>query len=339
MQPDLGTVDLLTHGIVGAALAQSVAPRGEARAAAGIGFLAGTLADADALIGGASDPLLVLEFHRHFTHALAFVPVGALIAAAMLWPLARRHLAFPRIYLYALLGYALAGLLDACTSYGTHLLWPFSDARTAWSIVAVVDPALTLAVAGPLAIGFFRRRPAAARLGIVLAVCYLAIGVVQRERAEFTAGALALERGHEPRQLLVKPTLANLLLWRSTYIADGRIYADGIRVGPFSGVRVYRGDSAALVVPERDLSWAPPGSPAGAQAERFARLSDGYLAWHPQRPRMLGDARYAMLPTSVAPLWGVEFEAERASARVDLVTDRTLTPEARHRFIEMLFGD
>lgn len=331
-------MDLLTHGIVGAALAQSAAPRAEARAAAGIGFLAGMLADADALIGSASDPLLVLEYHRHFTHALAFVPVGALIAAAVLWPLARRHLAFPRVYLYALLGYALAGLLDACTSYGTHLLWPFSDTRAAWSIVAVVDPALTLAVAAPLAIAFFQRRPAAARLGIALALCYLAIGLVQRERVESVARALALERGHEPRQLLVKPTLANLLLWRSTYIADGRIHADGIRVGPFSGVRVYHGESAALVVPERDLPWAPRGSPAGVQAERFARLSDGYLAWHPRRPRMLGDARYAMLPTSVAPLWGIEFEAARAAAPVDLVTDRTLTAEARRKFLEMLSG-
>ena len=331
-------MDLLTHGIVGAALAQSAAPRTEARAAAGIGFVAGILADADALIGSASDPLLVLEYHRHFTHALAFVPVGALIAAAVLWPLARRHLAFPRVYLYALLGYALAGLVDACTSYGTHLLWPFSDARAAWSIVAVVDPTLTLAVAGPLAIAFFRRRPPIARFGIALALCYLAIGVVQRERAQSAAEALALERGHEPRQLLVKPTLANLLLWRSTYIADGRIYADGFRIGLFSGLRVYRGESAALVVPERDLPWAPPGSPARVQVERFARLSDGYLAWHPQRPRLLGDARYAMLPTSVAPLWGIEFEAQRAEARVDLVTDRTLTPEARRRFIEMLSG-
>ena len=47
---------------------------------------------------------------------------------------------------------------------------------------------------------------------------------MQRERAESAAAALAIERGHAPRRLLVKPTLANLLLWRSTYIADGRIY-------------------------------------------------------------------------------------------------------------------
>ena len=38
----------------------------------------------DDLPGG--DALLVLDYHRHFTHALAFVPFGALIAALLLWP-------------------------------------------------------------------------------------------------------------------------------------------------------------------------------------------------------------------------------------------------------------
>src|SRR5688500_3522841 len=105
-------MDLLTHGLVGAALAQSGAPREEARIAAGVGFLAGMLADADTLITSAADPLLVLEYHRHFTHSLLFIPIGGLIAAAVLWPFMRRRLPFARLYVYSLLGYALAGLLD-----------------------------------------------------------------------------------------------------------------------------------------------------------------------------------------------------------------------------------
>lgn len=329
-------MDLLTHGLVGAALGQSAAPREEARVAAGVGFLAGMLADADALITSSSDALLVLEYHRHFTHALAFIPIGGLIAAAALWPFLRRRLAFPRLYLYALLGYALAGALDACTSYGTHLLWPFSDQRHALSIIAVVDPLMTLAVGIPLAMGVLRRRPNAARLGLTLGVCYLAVGYLQHERAESAALALARERGHDARQALVKPTLGNLLLWRSTYVEGGRIHADGIRVA--SGTRTYPGESAALFDPVRDMPWAPPDSPARVQAERFAALSDGYVARHPHRSRMLGDARYAMLPTSVEPLWGIVFEAERPDARAELVTDRTLTPEMRRRFLNMLLG-
>lgn len=331
-------MDVLTHGLLGAALAQSAAPRNEARIAAGTGFAAGMLADADTLISSTQDSLLVLEYHRHFTHAIAFVPVGALIAAALLWPFMRRRLAFRRLYLYALLGYALAGVLDACTSYGTHLLWPFSDARTAWSIISVVDPLMTLAVGIPLALGTWRLRPRFARIGLGLAAGYLALGLVQHERAESAAIALARERGHGSQQLVVKPTFANLLLWRSTYVAGERIYADAIRPGPLAVTRIFAGDSAALFDPARDAPWAPPGSPARLQIERFTRLSEGYLARHPRRPGMIGDARYALLPTSVAPLWGIEFEAERPDARARLVTERTLAPDTRRRFMEMLLG-
>jgi inner membrane protein len=136
--------------------------------------------------------------------------------------------------------------------------------------------------------------------------------------------------------MLVKPTIGNLVLWRSTYLSAGNIQADGIRAG--LDIRTYRGESAALFDPARDMPWAPPGSPARIQVERFAQISDGYLARHPRRPGMIGDARYAMLPTSVEPLWGIVFEAERPDARAELVTDRILTPELRHRFVDMLLA-
>jgi len=330
-------MDLLTQGVLGAALAQSASRKDEARLAAGVGFAAGLLADADTLIRSGADPLLELEFHRHFTHALAFVPVGALVAAAILWPFLRRRIAFPRLYLFAFLGYALAGFLDACTSYGTHLFWPFSDERVAWSLIAIVDPVFTLLLAVPLAIGIVRRKARAAQIGVALAAGYLALGLLQHGRAESAAQALAAERGHRPGRLLVKPTIGNLVLWRSIYIADGRVHADGIRVG-LGGPRVYRGESSALFDPARDLAWAPAGSNARLQAERFVRFSDGYVARHPARPEFIGDARYAMLPTGIAPLWGIVYEGERPDAGVRFVTDRQFTPAMRQQFLSMLLG-
>ena len=35
-------------------------------------------------------------------------------------------------------------LLDAATSYGTRLFWPFSDERAGWDWIAIVDPAFTV---------------------------------------------------------------------------------------------------------------------------------------------------------------------------------------------------
>jgi len=330
-------VDIVTQGLLGGSLALAAAPPKEARVAAAAGFAAGLLADADALISSSADPLLVLEYHRHFTHALVFVPVGGLVAAALLWPLARSRLAFPRLYLYCLLGYSMSGMLDACTSYGTHLLWPFSEARVAWSIISIVDPLFTLALAVPLAAGMLRMRARAAQAGLALAAGYLALGLLQHGRAETAAQALAAERGHRPERLLVKPTFGNLVLWRSIYVVKGRAHVDGIRVGA-GAAKIYPGASVALLDPERDLPMVVPGSRAAADTARFVEFSGGFAAVHPERPGFVGDVRYSMLPTSVEPLWGIAYDGTGPDAAVRFATDRRLAPETRRRFVDMLLG-
>jgi len=162
-------LDTLTQGLLGAALAQSAAKPEETRIAGVIGTFAGISADLDVLIRSSSDPLLTLEYHRHFTHSLFFVPVGALIVALVLWPFLRSGLAFGRIYVFALLGYSLSGALDACTSYGTHLLWPLTDERFAWNLIAIVDPLFTLALLIAVAVALMNRLPLAAWAGLAAA--------------------------------------------------------------------------------------------------------------------------------------------------------------------------
>lgn len=314
-------MDIVTQGFLGAALASSAAPPRELRTAAVVGLAAGMLADVDAFIRSASDPLLTLEYHRHFTHALAFVPLGALIAALLLWPLLRTRLVFARLYLYALLGYCLSGFLDACTSYGTHVLWPFSDARTAFNIIAIVDPLFTLALLVPLVLALRRRQRKLAVVGLGLAALYLGVGVLQHHRALHALEQLAEKRGHSPQRMLVKPTFANLLLWRGLYIADGEVHADAIRAG--LDVRSYPGESAALAEP----------SEQGAES-RFATFTDGWLIRHPDQPARLGDARYAMLPTGLRPMWSLD----QSSTTPRLVTDRSMSQLERRRFIDMLLG-
>ncbi|MCE9571175.1 MAG: metal-dependent hydrolase, partial [Rhodocyclales bacterium] len=143
-------MDILTHAVMGASLASAVASfrndgqqsaaMGRRRMAAVAGAVAGVLPDADALIQSGGDALLVLDYHRHFTHALAFVPVGALIAALLLWPFLKRRMGFATLYACGFAAYLAHPLLDACTSYGTHLWLPFSQRREAWNLIAVVDP-------------------------------------------------------------------------------------------------------------------------------------------------------------------------------------------------------
>lgn len=332
-------MDILTHGLLGGTLAQSCSRKNETRAATTTGFLAALLADADALIRSDADPLLTLEYHRQFTHSLIFIPVGALLVTLILWPAFKafgRPLAFRRIYLYALLGCATSGLLDACTSYGTHLLWPFTGERIAWSIVPIFDPLFMLILGAALLFGLHRRSTLAARIGLLLAATYLSAGWFQHQRAEEAMRATAALRGHEAAKLTVKPTMGNLLLWRSIYRTDGIYHVDAVRAG--ATVRVYPGETARAFDAARDLPALSRDSVLYNDIQRFDFFSDGYLALHPEDPGLLGDVRYAMLPTSTRPLWGIRLDTQNPQAHTPFETSRRMSQEEIGRFTGMLKG-
>ncbi len=330
-------MDIVTQGLIGATVAQAVAKPNEVRLASFVGFCAPLLADADTLMRSAEDPLLFLENHRHFTHAISFIPVGALIAAFLFWPFLRKRLGFKKIYLYALTGYATAGILDACTSYGTHLLWPFSDARTAWSVISIFDPLFSLALIVALVFGVVKYQPLAARAGVVFAVAYLSLGALQRHRAETLAQVQAQQRGHVIERLIVKPTIGNLLLWRSVYETDGIYYVDAVRVGLPNNGKVFKGDRVQAFDLNRDLPQVTNQTAVYRDIQRFDLFSDGFLAWHPERPNVLGDVRFAMLPTSIRPLWGIELNLDAPHEHVTFETYRTMSDSEIKAFMEMLF--
>jgi inner membrane protein len=332
-------MDLLTQGLLGATMAQSGAKQQETRLATGIGFFAGIVADADILIQSSNDPLLNIEFHRHFTHSLFFVPLGALIAALLLWPFLRKRLPFPRLYLFALLGYCLSGVLDAFTSYGTHLLWPLSDARVAWNTISVIDPVFTLILLVAVVIAFRKYAYTAARVGLLLAAVYMSFGWMQLQRAEALAETLIAGRGHHTEALLVKPTLANLVLWRSIYEFEGRLYVDAIRAGLFSEPRIYPGESIEKFVLERDLSTLPASSVLAADIARFSHFSAGLLAIRPEQPNVLVDVRYSNLPMTLAPLWGIEINPEQPDQHAKYALYRDSSSTTREKFLKLLLGE
>lgn len=331
-------MDIVTQGLLGSVAAQAGARPAQARVAALAGFVSALLADADILIRSSDDPLLVLEYHRHFTHALVFIPLGALLATLLLAPWLAKRLGWLQLYGYALLGYATAGVLDACTSYGTHLLWPFSDTPVAWSIIAIIDPVFSSILLVTLALGWHYRRRRLAVAGLMLAASYLLLGLVQHQRAHEAASQLALSRGIAAERILVKPTLGNVLLWRTIAVSGDAAYVDAIRVGLDGTRKIYPGTTARLIQP-RDLATLAGNSAAEKDLLRFYRFADSLLVAHPSHPDYIGDLRYAMLPNSIAPLWGLNIRPQPPESGIEWVTDRTFTPAMRGTFIDMLLGN
>jgi inner membrane protein len=332
-------MDPLSQAVLGAALPQSfVRSKPSLRWAGAAGALAGMAPDLDVLIRSDGDPLLAIEYHRHFTHSLAFVPFGGLICAAALWPFFRRHGArFRDLALWCVLGLGTHGLLDACTSYGTQLLWPFSNMRVAWNNVAIVDPAFTLPLLLLTLLAAWTGRTALARIGMIWALAYLGLGVVQRDRAEGVVRELARERGHEPARLTVKPTVGNLLLFRGIYEAGGRYWVDAVRVG-LSGTRAYPGGSIEAFDTAKVLDSIPKDSRLYKDLSRFDWFSDRYLSMDPRDPRVLGDLRFSLLPDSLDPLWGLRVDVNDPSAPTSFENFRLTSPEAWRHFGTLLRG-
>ncbi len=311
-------MDTITQGVLGAAAAQSALARRLPRGAGLIGAVGGMAADLDVFIYSLNDPTVGWTFHRHFTHSLIFIPVGGLIAA-LPFLLMKRFKGYKReVALASIIGYATHGLLDAFTSYGTQLLWPFSNLRVAWDWIGIVDPVYTI----PLWIGVIwtarTRDPKAARLALVLTSLYICFGGWQHHRAVETQKQLAAMRGHQIEYSRVMPAPGWLMFWRSVYVSTGRLYADGIETPWFNSPLALEGGSADVTTFD-DL---PPSAQSNAEARRrfdiFSWFADGLIAPVSASevvPNAYGDMRITASVEGLTPLWGLQFDPASGASR------------------------
>jgi inner membrane protein len=300
-------LDPLTHGLLGAGLGYAAFGGKLGRSAAVAGALAALLPDIDVFIRSADDPLLAIEHHRGFTHSLIFAPVGAAVVATLAWWRKSGTGTWATWWACCLVGYLSHCLLDASTSYGTQLLWPFSNQRAGWDLISIIDPPFTLVLGIGLVVALGRRRRGFAVAAIGLAALYLVAGGFQHRRALAVQADLAAARGHVRERFEVMPTLGNNLVWRALYVHAGRMYSDRIRVGWFGSAAVREGWSLP-VVDERELTPAERARDGTSRSfARFQWFSEGWVSRNPARLMILGDMRYSLSTEAFDPVWGIRF--------------------------------
>ena len=333
-------MDPVTQGTLGAVAAQNSNRNNKHLAIATLlGFLGGLAPDLDILIQSEHDPLLFLEYHRQFTHALIFIPIGGTLCAALCHLLFARWLGmqFRQTWLYCTAGYATHALLDACTSYGTQLFWPFSNMRVAWSTMSIIDPLFTLPLLSFVVLAAVLKKKLYSVLALCWLVFYMSFGIVQRERAQAAGLEIAQSRGHNPVQLEAKPGFGNQLLWKVVYEFEDRFYVDGIRAG-FS-IKHYPGDSLPRLDKERDFPWLAPDSTQSIDIDRFSWFSAGFVSVHPEIPERIIDVRYSMVPNEISAIWMIELDPEaEPGIHVDYIHTRRPENSTTSRLISMLLG-
>jgi inner membrane protein len=329
-------MDPITQGTVGAAFAQSTANKNNILRIGVIGFLAGLAPDLDVLIRSSNDPILFLEYHRQFSHSLFFIPFGSLVVALLIFPLVKKSMSLKTVYIASFLGYATHGLLDACTSYGTQLFWPFSNERVTWNNISIVDPLFTIPILILVGTAIKTRKKLFSFFAIGWATFYLSLGFVQYERALSTAIELANSRGHNAERLTLKPSFGNLILWKSIYQHEEKFYVDAIRTVRSS--TWCSGENIRMFDYQYHLPSLDKDSQQRKDIERFRWFSQDYLGFDKEE-NLVTDVRYSMIPNKIAPMWGLVIDDQKdINEHAIWWTSRSLDQSQLDLFKGMLSG-
>ena len=329
-------MDPISQGTVGAAFAQSTANKKNILRIGIIGFLAGLAPDLDVLIRSSNDPILFLEYHRQFSHSLFFIPFGSLIVALLIFPLVKGSMSLKTVYVASFLGYATHGLLDACTSYGTQLFWPFSNERVTWNNISIVDPIFTIPVVILVALAITKKKRIFSFFAIGWIAFYLSLGFVQYERALSAAMQLADSRGHNAQRLTLKPSFGNLILWKSIYQHEETFYVDAIRTA--QSLSWCLGESISIFDYQYHLPDLDKDSQQAKDIERFRWFSQDYLGYDEEK-KLVTDIRYSMIPNQIAPMWGLVIDDQQGKNEHAIWwTSRSLDQSQLDLFKEMLSG-
>ncbi len=246
-------MDTVTQGLLGAAFGQALYGKTLGRRALLWGAAGGLIPDLDMSVIPLLGPLAEFRYHRSLTHALWFGPVaGAAMGYVLHRWLARRQArggadagplrAWIGLFVVALLTHPL---LDLFTTYGTQLLWPFSNRRFALDAVAILDPLYSMLLVAALVVGRWKRdRPelgaAVAWAALLLSTGYLVYGLQLNGRAEALVRQQLAGEGTTAAGVRSYPTLLQPWLRRIVVRTEGEVrvgFLSLLRPGPVAWKR------------------------------------------------------------------------------------------------------
>ena len=332
-------MDPFTQGIVGSTVAQSVSKKNTVIVASIIGLLAGLAPDIDIFIRSDTDPLLFLQYHRHFTHSLIFIPIGAFVCAAVFfYSFSKRfNLSFRETYLYSLLGYATHGIIDSFTTYGTLLFWPFTDERIAWNTISVIDPLFTIPIFVLVLVSVLSRNKRFSIYAIVWILLYQVVAYSQKLRAEDIMYDYAKNFEHEIESIEAKPSFGNIIVWKVIYSTPDKYYVNAIRLG--LDYKIYSGESIEKLDISKSFPWLNINSQQAKDIEKFRWFSNGYLGVAKNNNNIIYDVRFSTIPNQVEGLWGIKLDKKKNDfEHIEYVTNRKRDIDRFNVLVDMIIG-
>lgn len=209
-------MDSVTQIVLGAAVGEAVLGKKVGNKAMLYGAIAGTIPDLDVFASYFTDTVTALSIHRGFTHSILF---SVLFAPIFGW-LVSRYESYKSIKGWSWLffwAFITHPILDAHTTWGTQLFWPF-DLRLAFKTIFVIDPLYTLPFLVFLILAMLQKRSSKKRrfyntMGLVISSSYLLLTFLLKWIAfgEFERALKDQEIAY--LQLDTRPSPLNTILW------------------------------------------------------------------------------------------------------------------------------
>jgi inner membrane protein len=211
-------MDSLTQIVLGAAVGEAVLGKKVGNKAALYGAIAGTIPDLDVLARFFVDEITAIEWHRGFSHSILF----SLLAAPLLGKLVSLYETkaswsdWTKLFFLGLITHPM---LDAFTTWGTQLFWPF-NINLAFKNIFVIDPLYTLPFLFCLILAMRLPKTSLKRrkynkIGIILSSTYLLITILLKGITYFQFKAALQEQNIAYQEIQTRPSTFNTVLWNA----------------------------------------------------------------------------------------------------------------------------
>lgn len=223
-------MDSLTQIVLGAAVAEAMLGKKVGNKAMVYGAIAGTIPDLDVISRYFVDTVTALEIHRGFTHSIIFSILFAPLFGWLVsrWEKAAHWQSWSWLFFWAFITHPL---LDAHTTWGTQLFWPF-NVRLAYKNIFVIDPLYTVPflICLILAIRLKRTNPKRQkynRLGLWLSSGYLLLTLVLKGVGYLKFKEALKQQNIAYKEMETKPAALNTVLWYANIdVGDAYLIGD-----------------------------------------------------------------------------------------------------------------
>lgn len=217
-------MDSLTQIILGAAIGEAVLGKKVGNKAMLYGAIAGTIPDLDVFASHFTDTTNALAIHRGFTHSIVF---SVLFAPACGWLVSRYekwkdYKSWSWLFFWAFVTHPI---LDAHTTWGTQLFWPF-DLRLAFKTIFVIDPLYTIPFLVFLILAMCQKRISEKRkkynrIGLYVSSSYLLLTFLLKGLAFVQFEQALEEQNISFLELDTRPSPLNTILWSANVETEG----------------------------------------------------------------------------------------------------------------------